>query len=157
MLTDDQDICARSPVTETERDIATPRHSLDARRFRQPTLGSSAEPSPPLPPQRPLPTQSLPDKYLNPPEEQPEDRFEDVGLDEDASATEAKPSGKRQGIFARFGGGTEVSSAASRPGSSAHFWGRKRGTSGQGAELGSLDGERNVQDTSRIPGVAGGA
>lgn len=63
-----------------------------------------------------------------------EDAFEDVGLADE----EAKP--KKKGIFARFGdsGTDNTSSSNNRPGSSHLSFrlpGRKRGQSGQGAEL----------------------
>lgn len=54
---------------------------------------------------------------------------------------EVKP--KKKGFFSRFGDSTESANPeeASRPGSSHrgfHLPGRKRGQSGQGAELGSI-------------------
>lgn len=67
-----------------------------------------------------------------------EEAFEDVGLND-----EAKPP-KKRGLFSRFGDNSEnpASSEASRPSSSHrafHIPGRKRGQSGQGAELGNID------------------
>lgn len=57
---------------------------------------------------------------------------------------EVKPPPKRKGIFARFGDNSENSGASdtTRPSSSHrgfHLPGRKRGQSGQGAELGQID------------------
>lgn len=68
-----------------------------------------------------------------------EEKFEDVGLND-----ESKVPPKKKGIFARFGDNSETTSSAdnSRPGSSHrgfHLPGRKRGQSGQGAELGHID------------------
>lgn len=113
------DISARSPVIDN--DAQRPRQSLDARRLRIPSAGVKEKP-------------------FNPPEPHPEDQFEDVGLNDDA----IKP--KKTGIFARFGHSSNESSAhantdSNRP-TSSHFgsqlFARKRGASGQGAELGSM-------------------
>ena len=65
-----------------------------------------------------------------------EEVFEEVGLNDDV-----KP--KKKGFFSRFGDLTESATPedSSRPGSSHrgfHLPGRKRGQSGQGAELGSI-------------------
>ena len=66
-----------------------------------------------------------------------EEGFEEVGLND-----EAKP--KKRGLFSRFGDSVDspTSEDSSRPSSSHrnfHLPGRKRGQSGQGAELGSID------------------
>lgn len=76
-----------------------------------------------------------------------EETFEDVGLND-----ETKQAPKKKGIFARFGESSESAPAAdnSRPSSSHrgfHLPGRKRGQSGQGAELGHMT----------KPPIAGGA
>ena len=73
------------------------------------------------------------------PEPTDEEAFEDVGLND-----EAKQPPKKRGIFSRFGDNNEISAAGdtSRPISSHrgfHLPGRKRGQSGQGAELGNID------------------
>jgi len=120
-----QDISARSPVIDP--DAVRPRQSLDARSAR-------------------LPHALRRDSALkfNPPETQPEDRFEDVGLDD--VANKPKP---RKGFFSRFGesqgDAANVSSApveGNKPTTSHYtpssFFSRKRGQSGQGAELGSM-------------------
>ena len=65
--------------------------------------------------------------------------FEEVGLND-----EAKQPPKKRGIFARFGDSSEnqVTGESGRPNSSHgrfHLPGRKRGQSGQGAELGNID------------------
>lgn len=68
-----------------------------------------------------------------------EEAFEDVGLND-----EAKQPPKKKSIFSRFGENSEptTNSEAPRPTSSHrgfHLPGRKRGQSGQGAELGNID------------------
>lgn len=68
-----------------------------------------------------------------------EEGFEEVGLND-----EKKDLPKKKSIFARFGDNTEptTSGDAPRPTSSHrgfHLPGRKRGQSGQGAELGNID------------------
>lgn len=74
------------------------------------------------------------------PEPTGEEAFEDVGLND-----EAKQAPKKKGIFSRFGDSSEPPSTtgdAPRPTSSHrgfHLPGRKRGQSGQGAELGNID------------------
>ena len=75
------------------------------------------------------------------PETTDEERFEDVGLNDEAS----KAPHKKKGIFSRFGDNSDapaVSGEAARPSSSHrgfHLPGRKRGQSGQGAELGNIE------------------
>lgn len=68
-----------------------------------------------------------------------EEIFEDIGLNDDP-----KLLPKKKGIFSRFGDNHEspTSTENSRPNSSHrgfHIPGRKRGHSGQGAELGKID------------------
>ncbi len=68
-----------------------------------------------------------------------EEGFEDVGLND-----EKKEPPKKKSIFSRFGDNTETPATgdAPRPNSSHrgfHLPGRKRGQSGQGAELGNID------------------
>ena len=73
--------------------------------------------------------------------------FEDVGLDADAKPKEdpKQQHAKKRGIFSRFGDqnpDTVSPTDGSRPSSSHrgfHLPGRKRGQSGQGAELGSIE------------------
>lgn len=74
-----------------------------------------------------------------------EETFEDVGLND-----EVKP--KKRSLFARFAGdNNESSNQEERPTSSHgrfHLPGRKRGQSGQGAELGSIpNGQINKEET----------
>ncbi|KAL8704377.1 MAG: hypothetical protein Q9201_002446 [Fulgogasparrea decipioides] len=112
-----QDISARSPVPP---EPTTPRQSLDSRMTRP--LRSSIKDL-----ERPQPTD--------------EEAFEDVGLNDEAK--QQQPA-KKRGLFARFGDNFEAapSNDGSRPTSSHrgfHLPGRKRGQSGQGAELGNID------------------
>ena len=113
-----QDISARSPVYS--HDAAATRQSLDSK-LSYPSR-SAANPGQF---ERPPPTE--------------EEGFEDVGLSD-----EKKEVPKKRGIFARFGDNSEPSAdgEASRPASSHrgfHLPGRKRGQSGQGAELGTIE------------------
>jgi hypothetical protein len=61
-----------------------------------------------------------------------EEGFEDVGLNDDQ-----KP--KKKGFFSKFGEQTEASATSSTTNSRFHITGRKRGHSGQGSELGTID------------------
>ena len=99
---------------------------------------------------RPSPKPTLSDRHINLPETQPEDRFEDVGLN-DGEANANKP--KKPGFLSRFGHSSENSrennshkDEGSRP-SSSHFGsmfsGRKRAQSGQGSELGAMPNGQN--------------
>jgi len=113
------DISARSPVLGGQ----LPRQSLDSRLPYQPRTSSSFT--------RPAPTA--------------EEEFEDVGLNDDT-----KP--KRRGWMSRLTDSTEGGPPDSRPTSSHHGFhmpGRKRGQSGQGAELGAMN-------RSNLPEIKGG-
>ncbi len=117
-----EDISARSPVYPYEAS----RPSLDARQ----SLDSKI--------QRPSRSAIKPDQFDRPPPTD-EEGFEDVGLND-----EKKEPPKRKSIFARFGDNNDSPAAgdAPRPSSSHrgfHLPGRKRGQSGQGAELGNID------------------
>ncbi|KAL8689983.1 MAG: hypothetical protein Q9218_004468 [Villophora microphyllina] len=97
----------------------TPRQSFDSRMAR-PTRSSIKDL------ERPQPTD--------------EETFDDVGLNDEAKQQPAR----KRGIFARFGDNSEAASNqdGSRPSSSHrgfHLPGRKRGQSGQGAELGNIE------------------
>ncbi|KAK5162782.1 hypothetical protein LTR04_002992 [Oleoguttula sp. CCFEE 6159] len=105
-----------------------PRQSLDMRRV-------------------PVSRASVARSRVERPETTAEEWFEDVGLND-----EVKP--KKRGLFARFGDSSETSAntpADAKPTSSHHgfFMGRKRGQSGQGAELGNINGS----DSSHAPEV----
>ena len=122
-----QDISARSPVNPNEAST-TPRQSLDAKATGTPKSRLSSSQF-----ERPAPTE--------------EELFEDVGLDGSTKPADAtkQPANKKKGIFSRFGENQSESPAsgeAPRPNSSHrgfHLPGRKRGQSGQGAELGNID------------------
>lgn len=110
-----KDISARSPVLPQS---TAPRQSLDSR-LNNPTRSSIKDT------ERPQPTS--------------EEIFEDVGLEEESK----QQPPKKRGIFARFGDNTESTASGDgpRPSSSHrgfHLPGRKRGQSGQGAELGNI-------------------
>ncbi|MCJ1240659.1 hypothetical protein MMC14_008663 [Varicellaria rhodocarpa] len=110
------DISARSPIYQ---DGTSARQSLDSRSPRTPRSAINGNGRF----ERPNPTD--------------EEGFEEVGLND-----EAKP--KKRGIFSRFGDQVDApaSEDSSRPSSSHrgfHLPGRKRGQSGQGAELGNID------------------
>ncbi|KAL9607573.1 MAG: hypothetical protein Q9167_007525 [Letrouitia subvulpina] len=113
-----QDISARSPVPPAP---TTPRQSLDSRMARPPRSSI---------------------KNLERPQPTDEEDFEDIGLNDDAKHQPLK----KKSLFARFGDNSEASASSSsenpRPVSSHkgfHFPGRKRGQSGQGAELGNIE------------------
>ncbi|KAL2353911.1 hypothetical protein BJ546DRAFT_86593 [Cryomyces antarcticus] len=119
------DISARSPIPDPD---VRPRQSLDMRRV-------------------PVSRASVARSRVERPETTAEEGFEDVGLND-----EVKP--KKRGLFARFGDSSETSAntpADAKPTSSHHgfFMGRKRGQSGQGAELGNINGS----DSSHAPEV----
>lgn len=110
------DISARSPVTHP--DGTASRQSLDSRSPRTPRSAMNGSGRF----ERPQPTD--------------EEGFEEVGLND---ATKLK----RKSLFSRFGDNVDSSTSedTSRPNSSHkgfHFPGRKRGHSGQGAELGKI-------------------
>jgi hypothetical protein len=97
---------------------------------------------------------------LQVPDTQEEDRFEDVNIDDPVKP--APP--KKKGLFARMVDSVDHSAENgnannSRPGSGsenksapwhAHLTGRKRGQSGQGAELGSIPKKETVKPESGL-------
>lgn len=106
-----QDISARSPVLHP--DAAPSRSSLDSRfsRLISPAIRSNE---------------------FNKPETMAEEKFEDVGLNE-----EAKP--KKKGLFSRFGDSNDTPQAGNKSTPFGfHIPGRKRGQSGAGSELRSM-------------------
>jgi hypothetical protein len=121
-----QDISGRSPVISGDR----PRASLDSRTFQ--SFQSSPRKSTNL--QRPAPVP------LTSPMREEED-FEDVGLNDDPKPVQQAAAPKKRGFLSRL---TESSNDQAAPGATSgqeskwHFGGRKRGQSGQGAELGSM-------------------
>jgi len=103
------DISARSPVVQHE----IGRQSLDSARLPR------------------LPRSAMNERRF---ERQPptaEEGFEDVGLNDEAKQT------KKKGFFSRLGESSEPTSQTPS-GSRFHIGGRKRGTSGVGEELGSI-------------------
>ena len=113
-----QDISARSPVCP--QDASATRQSLDSKLNHPSRSAAKSDHF-----ERPAPTD--------------EEGFEDVGLND-----ERKEAPKRKGIFSRFGDSSEpqTNGDAPRPTSSHrgfHLPGRKRGQSGQGAELGNIE------------------
>ncbi|KAI9696538.1 MAG: hypothetical protein M1836_005557 [Candelina mexicana] len=117
------DISARSPVIQPE--ATPPRQSLDSRTNSRTNSYSRS---------------AVNGRPFEPPQPTAEEGFEDVGLND-----EVKP--KKRGLFSRFGDTSDTTgSSESRPSSSHHspihgfhFTGRKRGQSGQGAELRQID------------------
>ncbi|CZT24723.1 uncharacterized protein RCC_10451 [Ramularia collo-cygni] len=115
------DISARSPVIQPSE--GRPRASLDSRTFQPLPRSSNSY-------QRPLQV----------PQTQEEDRFEDVNIDD------PKPQApKKRGLFARMVDSVDHSDTVNRPTLNNdkampwhHLTSRKRGQSGQGAELGSI-------------------
>jgi len=110
------DISAKSPVIES---LTSPngRQSLDARLPRLPRSAFNERRF-----EREPPTQ--------------EEGFEDVGLNDDKD----KPQAKRKGFFSRIGDQSADEPALATPLTSRfHFTGRRRGQSGQGAELGNIE------------------
>jgi len=115
-----QDICAKSPIVAAD---SAPRGSLDSARFPR------------------LPRSALGERRFGQEPPTPEESFEDVGLNDDGKQSQAPQNPtKRRGFFSKFGSeapaeGTPVVSTQSM----ARFLpGRKRGHSGQGAELGAM-------------------
>jgi hypothetical protein len=113
-----QDISGRSPVLPGESFPS--RGSLDSRALR-------------------LPRSSLNGNTFDRPRETKEEEdavFEDVGLQDD-------PKPKKKSFLSRFGESTsDPSTTAGEPAKShfnLHLPGRKRGQSGQGAELGNIE------------------
>ena len=97
-----------------------PRASLDSRTFHPPPRSSNSF-------QRPLQV----------PQTQEEDKFEDVNIDD----PKPQQPQKKRGIFARILDNDDEPRPASSEGKSGpwhHLTSRKRGQSGQGAELGAV-------------------
>ncbi|KAJ5279825.1 hypothetical protein N7478_005197 [Penicillium angulare] len=107
------DISARSPIIHA--DAVPSRTSLDSRFSR---ITSSAQRS----------------TSFDKADAMEEEKFEDVGLND-----EAKP--KKKGLFARFGDSSSDAPSSGNKSSTSfgfHIPGRKRGQSGGGSELGSM-------------------
>ncbi|KAH0544075.1 hypothetical protein FGG08_001693 [Glutinoglossum americanum] len=117
------DISARSPVVRY--DVTPPRKSLDSRAMR-------------------LPRSVMNEKRIGREPPTAEELFEDVGLNDE-------PKPKKKGLFSRFGDASDAANTSSPASNfthySFHFNSRKRGHSGQGAELGKIE---KPQDASEI-------
>ena len=73
-----------------------------------------------------------------PPTEEEGEGFEDVGLNDNPAKD--KPVAKKKGFFSRLGDQSSDEPALATPLTSRfHFTSRKRGLSGQGAELGQIE------------------
>ncbi|KAH8731002.1 hypothetical protein GQ44DRAFT_605543 [Phaeosphaeriaceae sp. PMI808] len=121
------DISARSPIQDCGGETY-PRQSLDARRSVDTRRSLDVRRS------RATPRSSM-QQHRDSTDQVPEERFEDVGLND-----EPKPQPqKKRGLFSRFGdnNSTEDKKQEERPSSSLHFslTGRKRAESGGGSEL----------------------
>jgi len=120
------DISARSPIPDSVGETY-PRQSLDARRSIDTRRSLDVRRS------RATPRSSM-QQHRESTDQVPEERFEDVGLND-----EPKPQAqKKRGLFARFGdNNAEEKKQEDRPSSSHHFslTGRKRAESGGGAEM----------------------
>lgn len=117
------DVSARSPIINHE---PATRQSLDSGRFAR------------------LPRTSLHERRLNSQPLTEEERFEDVGLND-----EQKTQPKKKGFFSKFERSEHqdaTPASPSQPGSVSRFLmpGRKRAQSGQGAELGPMDRPRTT-------------
>ena len=114
-----QDISARSPISRSSHEIPT-RQSLDSARFQR------------------LPRSAIDRSKSDRPTSTVEEAFEDVGLDDQKQQVQS-PHPRKRGFFSKFS--DEKDKDAATQGSVSRFLntGRKRGQSGQGAELGNME------------------
>lgn len=117
------DITARSPIVTSD---APTRQSLDSARF--PRLPRSAV-----------------DWKTGQPSPTVEESFEDVGLDDNKQNSHQQ---RKRGFFSKFSDSQEKDASAQPTPSRFHMPGRKRGQSGQGAELGTIPPQPQVMVTS---------
>ncbi|KAK0254773.1 hypothetical protein LTR91_026333 [Friedmanniomyces endolithicus] len=137
------DISARSPVLQATYDGGRPRASFDSRTFQAPPPRSSNSFT--RPSQVPAQTQ-----------EEPLPDFEDVDIQDKPASQQQLP--KKRGLFSRI---TDIGDHPERPASQDgvakqekpwhHFGGRRRGQSGQGAELGAIPGAIPKRETTPKP------
>lgn len=116
------DISAKSPIVVHE---TIPRQSLDSARFPR------------------LPRSSINERRFDRQPPTAEENFEDVGLNDDQKHQQPK----KRGFFAKFGGEHNETTATSTPPptiTTSRFFTRKRGQSGQGAELGQIERPRTA-------------
>jgi hypothetical protein len=112
-----QDICAKSPIVTVD---APARGSLDSARFPR------------------FPRTALGDRRFGQDFSTPDESFEEVGLDEDEEEP-SQPPPKKHGFFSKFGTDSSIDGSPTTSQSLSRFLpGRKRGQSGQGAELGAV-------------------
>ncbi|KEY72564.1 hypothetical protein S7711_05634 [Stachybotrys chartarum IBT 7711] len=110
------DITARSQIFNQD---ATTRQSLDSARFPR------------------MPRASVDRRMDRSPPTPEEENFEDVGLDDQKNQAQSQPLPQRKrGFFSKFSDANEKESNGQPM---SRFLGRKRGQSGQGAELGNID------------------
>ncbi|KAM7196058.1 hypothetical protein V8F33_006350 [Rhypophila sp. PSN 637] len=133
------DISAKTPITE-----AVPRQSLDSHSSRFPRM----------PPRSSALKQQEQRRFEQREPPTPEEGFEDVGLNDDAKQAAVPP--KRRGFFSKFGTDVTTTSPAHHDSTppttgggnlqtmSRFLPGRKRGQSGQGAELGVMPERPNT-------------
>lgn len=127
------DISAKSPVTENPSSTCG-RQSLDARLPR-------------------LPRTSLHEHRFQrePPTEEEVEGFEDIGLGDNSNKD--KPTTKKKGLFSKLGDQSSDEPALATPLTSRfHFTSRKRGLSGQGAELCDIErpSTANLQEVTEV-------
>jgi len=113
------DISARSPISRSSHEIPT-RQSLDSARFQR------------------LPRSAIDRAKSDRPTSTVEEAFEDVGLDDQKQQAQS-PQPRKRGFFSKFS--DEKDKDVATQGSVSRFLntGRKRGQSGQGAELGNME------------------
>ncbi|KAK5114878.1 hypothetical protein LTR62_002036 [Meristemomyces frigidus] len=151
------DISARSPVIQGLQDGGSRpgRSSLDSRSFYNPPrasfesrVGGGLYAPPPRTSNSFTRTSQVPAETREEESERPQQDFEDVDI---ADKTPATASNNKRGLFSRITGYGDHAPASERPtgaGSDGkswhHFGGRKRGQSGQGAELGAIPGRQEA-------------
>ena len=112
-----QDISAKSPIVTID---SPARGSLDSVRFPR------------------LPRASLGERRFGREFPTPDESFEDVGLSGDEKE-HSQPPPKKHGFFSKFGADATTEGSPTNSQSLSRFLpGRKRGQSGQGAELGAV-------------------
>jgi len=118
------DISAKSPIVEHH----TGRQSLDSARIPR------------------LPRSAIGERRFEREPPTTEEGFEDVGLNDEQN----KP--KRKGFFSKIGDIAEAPQSPITSTSKFHFPGRKRGQSGQGAELGNIErpGTANAAEVQEV-------
>ena len=119
-----QDISARSPISRSSHEIPS-RASLDSARFPR------------------LPRSAIDRNKSDRPTSTVEEAFEDVGLD-DQKQQQSSVHTRKRGFFSKFSDEKDKDAATQGPVSRFLNTGRKRGQSGQGAELGNMEQPKAV-------------